>query len=106
MLRADLVRAVAQNPLAIPCSGGTQGLGTELVSGSQGCTLCPDHPCPPPRLGDCEVTDSGCSSLASLLLANHSLRELDLSNNCMGDPGVTQLLESLEQPGCALEQLV
>nr|XP_036867448.1 ribonuclease inhibitor isoform X2 [Manis javanica] len=57
-------------------------------------------------LGDCEVTDSGCSSLASLLLANHSLRELDLSNNCMGDPGVTQLLESLEQPGCALEQLV
>ncbi|KAK2490167.1 hypothetical protein MC885_021696 [Smutsia gigantea] len=57
-------------------------------------------------IGDCEVTDSGCSSLASLLLANHSLRELDLSNNCMGDPGVMQLLESLEQPGCALEQLV
>uniref|UniRef100_A0A8D1ARE9 Ribonuclease/angiogenin inhibitor 1 n=1 Tax=Sus scrofa TaxID=9823 RepID=A0A8D1ARE9_PIG len=57
-------------------------------------------------LGDCEVTNSGCSSLASLLLANRSLRELDLSNNCVGDPGVLQLLGSLEQPGCALEQLV
>lgn len=64
---------------------------------------------PPPSplsLGDCEVTNSGCSSLASLLLANRSLRELDLSNNCVGDPGVLQLLGSLEQPGCALEQLV
>ncbi|XP_012625017.1 ribonuclease inhibitor isoform X2 [Microcebus murinus] len=57
-------------------------------------------------LGDCEVTDGGCGSLASTLLANRSLRELDLSNNCMGDPGVLQLIESLRQPACALEQLV
>lgn len=52
------------------------------------------------------MTDSGCSSLATVLLANHSLRELDLSNNCMGDTGVLQLLESLKQPSCALQQLV
>ncbi|XP_015993479.2 ribonuclease inhibitor [Rousettus aegyptiacus] len=57
-------------------------------------------------LGDCEVTNSGCSSLASLLLANHSLCELDLSNNCMSDVGVLQLAESLQQPGCTLEKLV
>lgn len=57
-------------------------------------------------LGDCDVTDSGCSSLATVLLANRSLRELDLSNNCMGDSGVLQLLESLKQPSCALQQLV
>ncbi|XP_058382031.1 ribonuclease inhibitor isoform X1 [Diceros bicornis minor] len=57
-------------------------------------------------LGDCDVSNSGCSSLASLLLANRSLRELDLSNNCLGDPGLLQLLQTLEQPGCALEQLV
>lgn len=57
-------------------------------------------------LGDCDVTDSGCSSLATVLLANRSLRELDLSNNCMGDTGVLQLLESLKQPSCALQQLV
>ncbi|KAM9220340.1 ribonuclease inhibitor isoform 1-T2 [Dugong dugon] len=57
-------------------------------------------------LGDCEVTDSGCTALASLLLSSRSLRELDLSNNCMGDPGVLKLVESLRQPGCALRQLV
>ncbi|XP_053418635.1 ribonuclease inhibitor isoform X1 [Nycticebus coucang] len=57
-------------------------------------------------LGDCDVSDVGCSSLASTLLANHSLRELDLSNNRMGDDGVRQLMGSLRQPGCALEQLV
>ncbi|XP_049748948.1 ribonuclease inhibitor isoform X2 [Elephas maximus indicus] len=57
-------------------------------------------------LGDCDVTDSGCTALASLLLSSRSLRELDLSNNCMGDAGVLQLVESLRQPGCALQQLV
>lgn len=60
----------------------------------------------PPRLGDCDVRDSGCSSLAAVLLANRSLRELDLSNNCMGDLGVLQLIESLKQPSCTLQQLV
>ncbi|XP_052051841.1 ribonuclease inhibitor isoform X2 [Apodemus sylvaticus] len=57
-------------------------------------------------LGDCDVTNSGCTSLAAVLLANRSLRELDLSNNCMGEAGVLQLLESLKQPSCALQQLV
>ncbi|XP_048217086.1 ribonuclease inhibitor isoform X2 [Perognathus longimembris pacificus] len=57
-------------------------------------------------LGDCDVTNSGCSSLAAVLLANHSLRVLELSNNCMGDLGVRQLIESVRQPGCALEKLV
>ena len=52
------------------------------------------------------MTNSGCSSLANVLLANRSLRELDLSNNCMGGPGVLQLLESLKQPSCTLQQLV
>nr|KAF6398553.1 ribonuclease/angiogenin inhibitor 1 [Molossus molossus] len=73
--------------------------------------------CRPPRLlwppllahgwlGDCEVTDEGCSSLASLLLANRSLRELDLSNNCMSELGVLKLAESAQQPSCSLEKLV
>lgn len=63
-------------------------------------------PCCPNRLGDCEVTDEGCSSLASLLLANHSLHELDLSNNCMSELGVLKLAESAQQPSCPLEKLV
>ena len=57
-------------------------------------------------MGDCELTNSSCGDLASLLLANRSLRELDLSNNALGDPGILQLLGSLEQPPCGLEQLV
>nr|XP_055156828.1 ribonuclease inhibitor isoform X2 [Nyctereutes procyonoides] len=57
-------------------------------------------------LGDCDVANDGCASLASLLLANRSLRELDLSNNRMNDQGIRRLMESVEQPGCALEQLV
>ena len=57
-------------------------------------------------MGDCEPTNSSCGDLASLLLANRSLRELDLSNNALGDPGILQLLGSLEQPTCGLEQLV
>lgn len=60
----------------------------------------------PSRLGDCDVTNSGCSSLANVLLANRSLRELDLSNNCMGGPGVLQLLESLKQPSCARQRVL
>nr|XP_012311495.2 ribonuclease inhibitor isoform X1 [Aotus nancymaae] len=57
-------------------------------------------------LGDCDVSDSSCGSLAETLLANRSLRELDLSNNCVGDAGILQLMESLRQPACLLEQLV
>lgn len=58
------------------------------------------------RVGECEVTNSACRSLAELLLANHSLRQLDLSNNYLGDPGVLQLAESLRQPSCKLEKLM
>jgi ribonuclease inhibitor len=57
-------------------------------------------------LGDCELRNSGCSSVAAALLASRSLRELDLSNNPLGDPGIQQLIESLRQPDCLLEQLV
>lgn len=52
------------------------------------------------------MSDRSCSSLAATLLANQSLRELDLSNNCLGDAGVLQLVESVRQPSCLLEQLV
>lgn len=64
------------------------------------------HALSPPSLGDCDVANDGCASLASLLLVNRSLRELDLSNNCMNDEGVQRLMESVEQPSCVLEQLV
>ncbi|ELK32070.1 Ribonuclease inhibitor [Myotis davidii] len=58
------------------------------------------------RVGDCEVTDQGCTSLAALLLANRSLLELDLSNNCLSEVGVMKVAESARQPSCPLEKLV
>ncbi|XP_031798394.1 ribonuclease inhibitor isoform X2 [Sarcophilus harrisii] len=57
-------------------------------------------------LGDCELSDKCCGTLANILLSNHTLKELDLSNNRMGDPGIRMLVASLKQPACTLEQLV
>lgn len=52
------------------------------------------------------MSDGGCGSLASVLLVSPSLQKLDLSNNCMGDPGLLQLLDSARQPACTLQYLI
>uniref|UniRef100_A0A8C1GLL6 Uncharacterized protein n=1 Tax=Cyprinus carpio TaxID=7962 RepID=A0A8C1GLL6_CYPCA len=55
-------------------------------------------------LHDCDVTDEGCAALASALRSNPSyLRELDLSDNKLGDLGVKLLSTGLEN--CKLEIL-
>ncbi|XP_036619176.1 ribonuclease inhibitor [Trichosurus vulpecula] len=66
----------------------------------------PDCPVQSLWLGDCELSNDCCETLASVLLTNHTLKELDLSNNRMGDLGIRQLVASLRQPNCTLEQLV
>lgn len=49
------------------------------------------------RLNDCDLTDEDCVSLASPLILNFSnLRELDLSENKLGDFGVKLLLAGPE----------
>uniref|UniRef100_A0AAQ4QB22 SPRY-associated domain-containing protein n=1 Tax=Gasterosteus aculeatus aculeatus TaxID=481459 RepID=A0AAQ4QB22_GASAC len=58
------------------------------------------------RLSGCQITEEGCSSLASALSSNPShLRELDLSNNDLQDSGVRLLCVRLENPRCDLETL-
>uniref|UniRef100_A0A3B3TAY5 NACHT LRR and PYD domain-containing protein n=1 Tax=Paramormyrops kingsleyae TaxID=1676925 RepID=A0A3B3TAY5_9TELE len=58
------------------------------------------------RLSHCNITDTGCASLASALSLNPShLRELDLSKNNTGDSGVIQLSAVLEDPECQLQIL-
>ncbi|XP_030636199.1 NACHT, LRR and PYD domains-containing protein 12-like [Chanos chanos] len=58
------------------------------------------------RLSGCLVTEEGCSSLASALIANPShLRELDLSYNHPGDSGMKLLSARLEDPHCQLDTL-
>ncbi|XP_048010538.1 uncharacterized protein LOC125244424 isoform X2 [Megalobrama amblycephala] len=52
------------------------------------------------------ITQEGCAALASAFNSNPSnLRELDLSENKIGDSGVTQIASLLENPQCALQTL-
>jgi len=57
----------------------------------------------PYRLWDCEIT--GCAALTSALRSNSHLRELDLSENIIGDKGVKLLSDGLKDPHCKLEKL-
>ncbi|XP_067259746.1 NACHT, LRR and PYD domains-containing protein 12-like isoform X2 [Chanodichthys erythropterus] len=56
-------------------------------------------------LRDCEVTDEGCVALTSALRSNSHLREMDLSQNKIGDKGLTLLSDGLKDPHCKLEKL-
>ncbi|XP_004694131.1 PREDICTED: NACHT, LRR and PYD domains-containing protein 12 [Condylura cristata] len=53
----------------------------------------------------CRLTAAACEHLASTLSVNQSLRELDLSLNDLGDPGVLLLCEGLKHPHCKLQTL-
>ncbi|KAM8857723.1 NACHT, LRR and PYD domains-containing protein 3-like isoform 2-T2 [Synchiropus picturatus] len=57
-------------------------------------------------LSGCRISESGCASLASALTSNPShLRELDLSFNHPGGPGLELLSAGLESPDWRLETL-
>ncbi|XP_055057184.2 NACHT, LRR and PYD domains-containing protein 3-like isoform X2 [Misgurnus anguillicaudatus] len=57
-------------------------------------------------LSDCNLTERGCSALASVLILNSTnLRELNLSYNDMQDSGVRMLCTGLKNPNCKLEAL-
>ncbi|XP_048048815.1 NACHT, LRR and PYD domains-containing protein 12-like [Megalobrama amblycephala] len=58
------------------------------------------------HLDNCSVTDEGWATLASALRSNPShLRELNLTWNKLGDPGVKLLSTVLENPHCKLQRL-
>ncbi|KAK2907319.1 hypothetical protein Q8A67_006304 [Cirrhinus molitorella] len=72
------------------------------------CALLEDPHCKLEKLWliDCSIEEEGCAALISALRSNPShLRELDLSLNKPGDPGVNLLCALLEDPHCKLEKL-
>ncbi|XP_036400547.1 NACHT, LRR and PYD domains-containing protein 12-like [Megalops cyprinoides] len=57
-------------------------------------------------LGCCNLTESCCDDLASVLRSHHSeLRELELRDNDLRDSGVRALSAGLEDPHCKLQRL-
>uniref|UniRef100_A0A672KD30 Uncharacterized protein n=1 Tax=Sinocyclocheilus grahami TaxID=75366 RepID=A0A672KD30_SINGR len=70
--------------------------GVKLISDDPRCEL------EKLRLSYCGVTDEGCAALRS----NPSqLRELDLTENKVGDAGVKLISDALKDPRCELEKL-
>ncbi|KAM5299640.1 NACHT, LRR and PYD domains-containing protein 3 [Ctenodactylus gundi] len=57
------------------------------------------------RLASCSLTSSLCRGLFLALSSRQSLTELDLSDNALGDPGVSTLCETLQQPSCGIRRL-
>ncbi|XP_035257497.1 NACHT, LRR and PYD domains-containing protein 3-like [Anguilla anguilla] len=56
-------------------------------------------------LNSCGLTEMSCEIVASALQSNSPLRDLDLSNNNLGDSGVKLLCAGLMNPDCKLQRL-
>ncbi|XP_064175072.1 NLR family CARD domain-containing protein 3-like isoform X3 [Anguilla rostrata] len=57
-------------------------------------------------LNSCDLTEKSCEIVASALQSSNSpLRDLDLSNNNLGDSGVKLLCAGLMSPNCKLQRL-
>ena len=66
----------------------------------------PDLCCCIFRMSICNLSESSCEHLSSVLSSqSSSLTEVDLSNNDLQDRGLKQLCSGLESPHCKLETL-
>ncbi|XP_006142885.1 NACHT, LRR and PYD domains-containing protein 3 [Tupaia chinensis] len=56
-------------------------------------------------LWTCHLTGACCQDLCNALYTNEHLRDLDLSDNALGDKGMQVLCEGLKHPCCKLQTL-
>nr|XP_035933622.1 ribonuclease inhibitor-like [Halichoerus grypus] len=59
----------------------------------------------PGRLWTCRLTGECCQDLCSALYTSEYLRDLDLSDNALGDEGMQVLCEGLKHPSCKPQTL-
>lgn len=57
------------------------------------------------KLWTCNLTRECCQDLCNARYANEHLRDLDPSDNALGDEGMQVLCEGLKQPSCKLQTL-
>ncbi|XP_059818189.1 NACHT, LRR and PYD domains-containing protein 3-like isoform X2 [Hypanus sabinus] len=100
--------------LASPLSKISSLMELDLVSNKLGdsgvkllSTVLRNPECKIQKLGLNEVglTDSGAEDLVSALSTNHSLMELDLGSNKLGDSGVKLVSAALRNPECKIQKL-
>ncbi|KAI4905162.1 hypothetical protein NFI96_024918 [Prochilodus magdalenae] len=84
------------------CSNGLQDSVGELLSAGLKTGKCKLKIL---RLALCNLDDKVCENLESVLKLENSLKELDLSNNDLQDPGVKLLSAGLTSSHCKLEIL-
>ncbi|ELK10200.1 NACHT, LRR and PYD domains-containing protein 12 [Pteropus alecto] len=65
----------------------------------------PDRQLKDLALWTCNLTRECCQDLCNALYANEHLRDLDPSDNALGDEGMQVLCEGLKQPFCKLQTL-
>ncbi|XP_073699593.1 NACHT, LRR and PYD domains-containing protein 3-like [Garra rufa] len=56
-------------------------------------------------LNDCDLTDKSCSALATVLVSDTNLKEMNMNNNNLQDSGVKLLCAGLKNINCKLEIL-
>ncbi|XP_066512838.1 NACHT, LRR and PYD domains-containing protein 12-like [Hoplias malabaricus] len=57
------------------------------------------------RLSKCNLSKHSCGSLASVLQGTSSMKEIDLSKNCLQDLGINMLFSGLSISSCKMEKL-
>nr|AAP92144.1 leucine-rich repeat protein N5C [synthetic construct] len=101
----DLASVLRSNPSLRELSLSTNKLGDAGVRLLLQGLLDPGTRLEKLYLEDNDLTEAGLKDLASVLRSNPSLRELNLSDNKLGDAGVRLLLQGLLDPGTRLEEL-
>ncbi|XP_072891407.1 NACHT, LRR and PYD domains-containing protein 3-like [Hemitrygon akajei] len=101
----DLASALSTNPSLMGLSLSDNELGDSGVRLVSAALRNPECKIQKLRLNKVGLTDSGAEDLASDLITNRSLTDLDLSANTLGDSGVKLLSAALRNPECKIQRL-